>query len=288
VPTPRSGPGSGPPSERNRLLPAGGAPTTPPSHLRPIGRKPTTRAWATRRPGERESKARVISADDCYHHSAGPGTAALVPGARPLLATKTATQAQERLRDALMILHVSRAQKRRLRPMLPVSCTRRGHEHTIFFRHLIYSFRHFLQVFATPPYIFATSPYIFANPHYFFVGSLLRTDTSRSAQIQPPPGQHVPPETIGVCGENIGGGGENLKKVAKTVNRVAKKKCMFNIVQISAFLISKDRLLKCVGLKVMIFKCLRVLLTLVKNLKSFCKFNILTALPQTLIRTGIA
>jgi hypothetical protein len=28
--TPRSDPGSGPPSERNRLLPAGGAPTTPP------------------------------------------------------------------------------------------------------------------------------------------------------------------------------------------------------------------------------------------------------------------
>ena len=28
--TPRSDPGSGPPSERNRLRPAGGAPTTPP------------------------------------------------------------------------------------------------------------------------------------------------------------------------------------------------------------------------------------------------------------------
>jgi hypothetical protein len=36
--TPRSDPGSGPPSERNRLRPAGGAPTTPPSHLRPRGR----------------------------------------------------------------------------------------------------------------------------------------------------------------------------------------------------------------------------------------------------------
>jgi hypothetical protein len=39
------------------------------------------------------------------------------------------------------------------------------------------------------------------------------------------------------------------------------------IVQISAFLITKDRLLKCVGLRRLIFKCL--LLTLVKSLRSF-------------------
>ncbi len=51
--------GSGLPSERNRLLPARGAPTTPPSHPRHRGRKPTTRDWAARHPGERESKTQL-------------------------------------------------------------------------------------------------------------------------------------------------------------------------------------------------------------------------------------
>ena len=54
-----------------------------------------------------------------YHHSAG--TAFLVSGARPFPAAGTATQPQERLRDALTILHVLRAQKRKPRPVLPVS-----------------------------------------------------------------------------------------------------------------------------------------------------------------------
>jgi hypothetical protein len=121
--TPRSDPGGGPPSERNQLRPAGGAPTTPPSHLRPRGRKRTTRAWATTRPSERKSETRVYAADDYYHHPAG--TSALVSGAWPFPAAGTATQPKERLRDALTILHVSRAQKQGPRPVLPVSSTGR-------------------------------------------------------------------------------------------------------------------------------------------------------------------
>jgi hypothetical protein len=49
--TPHSDPGSGQQSERNRLRPTGGAPTTPPSHLRPRGRKPT------REPGRQGARA---------------------------------------------------------------------------------------------------------------------------------------------------------------------------------------------------------------------------------------
>jgi hypothetical protein len=126
--TPRSDPGSGPPSERNRLRPAGGAPTTPPSYLRPRGRKtPNQPTWqreprAARRPASGRAR-RVYAADDCYNHSAS--TAFLVSGARPLPAAETATQSQERLRNALTTLHVSRAQKQRPRPVLPVSSTRR-------------------------------------------------------------------------------------------------------------------------------------------------------------------
>jgi hypothetical protein len=50
----------------------------------------------------------------CYHHSAS--TAFLESGARPLPAAGTATQPQERLRNALTILHVLR---------LPPPCSRR-------------------------------------------------------------------------------------------------------------------------------------------------------------------
>jgi hypothetical protein len=102
--TPRSDPGSGPPSERNRLRPAGGAPTTPPSHLRPRGRKPT------REPGRQDARASERARRGytrppiCYHHSAG--TAFLESGARPFPAVGTATHPQERLRDALAVLHV--------------------------------------------------------------------------------------------------------------------------------------------------------------------------------------
>jgi hypothetical protein len=62
---------------------------------------------------------RVHAAADCYHRSTG--TAFLMSGARPFPAAKTATQPQERLRDALTILHVLQAQKRRPLPVLPVS-----------------------------------------------------------------------------------------------------------------------------------------------------------------------
>jgi hypothetical protein len=80
-----------------------------------------------------------------------------------------------------------------------------------FFRHPIYSFRHFFQVFATP-HIFATPHYFFATPPYIFVGSLLRTDTSCSAQILTPLASTArpPPENIGGCGEYLKCG-ENCK-----------------------------------------------------------------------------
>jgi hypothetical protein len=115
----RSDPGSGPPSERNQLRPAGGAPTTPPSHLRLRGRKPT------REPGRPGARARERARRGytrppiCYHHSAGTAAAG-GSGARPFSAAGTATQPQERLRDALAIIHVLRAQKRRQRLVLPV------------------------------------------------------------------------------------------------------------------------------------------------------------------------
>jgi hypothetical protein len=84
--TPRSDPGSGPPSERNRLRPAGGAPTTPPSHLRPRGRKPTRESWATRRPCERKSETRVHAAGDLLppfrRHSLSSARRAAVSGRR--------------------------------------------------------------------------------------------------------------------------------------------------------------------------------------------------------------
>jgi hypothetical protein len=56
--TPRSDHGSGPPSESNRLRPAGGAPTTPPFHLRPRGRK-TTQAWGRKAYGQAEEQDAV-------------------------------------------------------------------------------------------------------------------------------------------------------------------------------------------------------------------------------------
>jgi hypothetical protein len=105
------------------LWPAGGAPNTSSSHPRPTSRgcKPITRARAARLLGERKSKTRLHAADNCYNHPAG--TAALVPGALSLPAARTATQLQERLRDALTILHVALAQKRGL----PMSSA--GHSH---------------------------------------------------------------------------------------------------------------------------------------------------------------
>jgi hypothetical protein len=83
------------------------------------------RAWATRRPGERKSETLIYAADDYFFYLHSAGTARLVSGARPFPAARTAIQPQERLRDALTIPHVLRAQNRRPRPMLPVSSTGR-------------------------------------------------------------------------------------------------------------------------------------------------------------------
>jgi hypothetical protein len=104
-----------------------GRPEAPPPHHHPIQGlevgSQQTRARDSKAFRRAESQALLCATDFYYTHTAG--TSALAPVRKALPAAEKIAQPQERLRDALTILTVPRAEERRTGPVSPVSSTGR-------------------------------------------------------------------------------------------------------------------------------------------------------------------